>query len=66
MFGRWRGAVGNGARGVRGTECGMAIGRQLRAFQGHSDDVSSVDFSPDGRQFLTRSEDGTARMWKVE
>lgn len=44
----------------------MAIGRQLRAFQGHSDDVSSVDFSPDGRQFLTRSEDGTARMWKLE
>lgn len=31
--------------------------------KGHTDEVLSVAFSPDGRRILTGSSDGTARLW---
>jgi WD40 repeat protein len=37
----------------------------LRIFVGHSDQVSSVAFSPDGQMVLTGSADGTARLWEM-
>jgi len=41
-----------------------ATGLQIRAFTGHTGDVTSVAFSPkDGRFVLTGSGDGTARLW---
>jgi WD40 repeat protein len=43
----------------------VASGRQLRSFTGHSDVVTSVAFSPDGKTVLTGSDDETARLWDV-
>jgi predicted Zn finger-like uncharacterized protein len=42
-----------------------ASGRCLRTFEGHTDGVSSVSFSPDGRLALTGSNDKTLRLWNV-
>ena len=33
---------------------------------GHSDDVRSVAFSPDGTKVVSGSEDNTVKIWNVE
>lgn len=38
---------------------------RLVAQLGHSETLSSVLFSPDGKHILTASEDGTARLWEI-
>ncbi|NJO63426.1 MAG: hypothetical protein HC836_36005 [Richelia sp. RM2_1_2] len=40
-----------------------ADGKQLARFEGHSDMVNSVNFSPDGKKIITASNDKTARVW---
>ena len=35
-------------------------------FNGHTRTVNAVDFSPDGRVFLTASDDGTVKIWKSD
>ncbi len=37
----------------------------LRAFTGHSDEVRSVAFSPDGKYVLTGSADTTVKLWEA-
>jgi WD40 repeat protein/transcriptional regulator with XRE-family HTH domain len=37
----------------------------LRIFRGHTDEIRSVAFSPDGKYVLTGSLDRTARLWAV-
>ncbi|MHB8628429.1 MAG: eIF2A-related protein [Aggregatilineales bacterium] len=38
----------------------------LRVFTGHQGAINSVAFSPDGKYFLTGSDDQTARLWDVQ
>ena len=40
-------------------------GAEIRRFEGHSDSVTSVAFSPDGRQVLTGGWNDSARLWET-
>ena len=41
-------------------------GREIRSFAGHSSNISSVAFSPNGRQIISGSGDDTIKLWDVE
>jgi WD40 repeat protein len=43
----------------------LATGEELARFTQHTDWVYSVAFSPDGRQALSGSRDGTVRLWRL-
>lgn len=40
-------------------------GKEILTLQGHTGDVRSIAFNPDGRRLLTAASDGTARLWVV-
>jgi WD40 repeat protein len=46
-------------------EDAIETGKEIRRFKGHSDNVLSVAFSPDGRKALSGSADKTLRQWNV-
>ena len=43
----------------------VSSGTCIQTLEGHSDRVTSVVFSPDGKCCLTGSRDGTAKIWDV-
>jgi dipeptidyl aminopeptidase/acylaminoacyl peptidase len=43
----------------------VSDGTPLRELVGHSGNVTSVDFSPDGTLLATAAADGNARLWRV-
>jgi WD40 repeat protein len=46
-------------------ETGRAQQPELAVQVGHSDDVYSIAFSPDGRMLATGSHDNTIKLWDV-
>ena len=43
----------------------VATGKEIRTFTGHTGQVKSVDFFPDGRYALSGSYDNTLKLWDV-
>ena len=37
----------------------------IRTFEGHTDWVNSVAFSPDGKLLASGSDDGTIKLWNI-
>jgi len=43
----------------------VAEGVEIERITGHEGSITSVRFSPDGRQLVSSSQDGTARVWSI-
>jgi WD40 repeat protein len=41
-------------------------GERLQNFEGHTSDVSSLDFSDSGNEFISASSDETVRIWRID
>jgi WD40 repeat protein len=43
----------------------VSTGQLIAEFEGHTERVESVAFSPDGRLLVSGSKDGTAKLWEI-
>lgn len=46
--------------------CSLADGKTRQTLQGHTGEITSLAFNPDGRRLASTSKDGTTRIWDVE
>ena len=53
-------------RMARPESADSATGVEMFALRGHEDIVWTATFRPDGKEVVTASEDGTARLWTVD
>jgi WD40 repeat protein len=44
----------------------VETGKEIRTLEGHSNWVTSVSFSPNGKSIVSCSSDKTVRVWDVE
>jgi len=44
-------------------EWDLASGEDLMTLEGHTDSVSAVAYTPDGKQIISGSDDRTLRIW---
>jgi WD40 repeat protein len=44
----------------------LTTGKEIRQFTGHTKDVRRIAISPDGKQLLSGSFDGTMRLWDLQ
>ena len=54
-------ATGSGDKTVRLWDA--ATGKAMKTLSGHTDDVSALAYSPDGKVIATGSGDNTVRLW---
>jgi len=43
----------------------LDTGKQIRTLLGHSETVTSLALSPDGKTLVSGSEDNTIKIWRV-
>jgi len=43
----------------------VATGQEMRTLSGHTEEVYSVAFAPDGKTLASGSDDGTVKLWDV-
>jgi WD40 repeat protein len=63
--GRMLASQGTAFRGQTVRLSAVSTGKEIDVLHGHTDDVWSIAFSPDGHTLATSSSDKTARVWEV-